>query len=343
MSYQPLTIVKAVKAGLTDALSRRVVWDHVTYGSGMKFANDGKTILYAVSKHTIDEGNAAWNATHEVGTFSALLEKTGVGDIDGSVHLQFTPDYEVLTLADLQVAIDAGAPGNLNPIWSFWYRNLAPVAGNYAQFELRFEDPVSEGWLEVTILPCQGLLGDDTFTLRLLASTDIAGIGGNTPDGSSVFVWPPPGTLASLDTDVLAAWEAAQPGTSAAAYKLKRVRLELWEAAPARTCHIDDVVINGHTYAVEPGLAGAELGPNSDYAALNFVEVRDRFGRLEVLAPILGAEQELSVGPLLPELFNDSAGYARFKPMWVSPPAPSAVAATGVDFTYVAIQVTDPS
>jgi len=343
MSYQELTVVKAVKAGLTDALSRRVVWDDTTYGSGMKYANDGKTILYAISKHTIDEGNATWNTTHEVGTYSALLEKTGGTDIDSSVHLQFTPDYEVLTLADLQTAIDAGTPGSLDPVWGFWYRNLAPVVGNFAQVELYFEDPISEGWLEVTILPCQGLTGDDTFTNRLLASTDIAGFGGNTPDGSSVFVWPPVGTIVDLDDKVLAAWIAAQPGTSAAAYELKRVRIELWEANLARTCHIDDVVINDHTYAVEPGLAGVELGPNSDYVALNFVEVRDRFGRLEVLAPILGAEQELCVGPLLPELFNDSAGYARFKPMWVSPPAPSAVAATGVDFTYVAIQVTDPS
>ena len=139
---------------------------------------------------------------------------------------------------------------------------------------------------------------------------------------------------------VNAAWTAAEQGEAATTYALTRVRVELWETAPARTCQIDDVTIDGVLSLVEPGMPGVELGPNVHYTTLNFVEVRDRYGRTEVLAPILGASQAVTVGPLLPELFNDSEGYARFKPMIADTPL---LPATGAEFTYAAIQVANPS
>lgn len=332
MAYQELDIVKAVKAGIIDSDSRRAVWDNATYKQGLKFANDGKTILYAVSAHTIDEGNATWSATlPQAGTYSVLLEKTGGGDTDGSIHLQFAPTAHALTLQDLYDAIDTGAGGALDPVYSFYHKNSA-VNGNFAQFELRFEDPISTAWLEVTIMPCQGLApGSGAWEDEQVAGTTTVVYGGNTIDGSSVWEMGAL-TLSGLEAAVDIAWDAAEQDTVPTLYELKRVRIELWEANPARTAYIDDVVIDGHNYEVEPGLEGAKIGPNTDTSTLAFVEVPDRFGRLEVLNPTLGAEQALIVGPLLPELFNDSDGFARFKP-----------SSTGVDYTYVAIQVTDPS
>lgn len=342
MAYQTLEIVKAVKAGLVDLDSKRVVWAHATNGQGLKFANDGKTILYAVNDKGIAHGNATWStAAPQHGAYGALLEKTGTGagDQDESIHLQFTPDLAVVTLQTLDDAIPA-APGDLSPQWSFHHISTGGVA-NYAQFELRFEDPVSEGWLEVTIFALQGHNGDASTDDELMTDTTNYMFGGNTPDGSSVWEVGAH-ALGDVLSDVNAAWDIAEDGQVATAYVLKRVRLELWEAEPSRTCEIDDVMINGVNYAVEPGMTGAELGPNSDYVILNFVEVRDRFGRLEVLAPKLGAKQALIVGPLLPELFNDTAGFVRFKPILIAPPLDPA-AATGVEYTYVAIQVANPS
>lgn len=337
MAYQILTIVDATKEGPIDLDSRRVVWDNTTYAQGLKFLNDGKTILVAVSAEAVAQGNATWDAvSKQAGDYSVLLQKTGGTDADGSIHLQFTPTAG-LTLNDLWEAIDAGAPGNLAPVWSF-YREESAVAANFAQMELLFEDPLSEGWLELTMVPRQGSGGGGGWVNEIIASTCEYGFGGRTPNGTSVFAWTPPlPTLATMLAVINAAWAIAEQGEAATTYALTRVRLELWEANPARTTGIDDVVIDGVTYAVEPGLADAEIGPNTIISTLEFVEVRDRFGRIEVLAPILGASQELIVGPLLPVLFNDSDGYTRFKPM------SAGAAQTGVDFKYVAIHVTNPS
>ena len=331
MAYQELTIVKAVKAGIIDLESRRVVWDHTNNEQGMKFANDGKTILIAKSIETAAQGKAEWEEEVPAGggTYSVKLTK-GAADAAGSIHLQFAPTFAVLTLQDLYDAITTGEDGALSPIYSFWHKNSA-VNANFGQFELRFEDPISTAWIEVTIMPCQHLApGSNNW-----AGTTTVIFGGNTINGR--VVWEIGAlTLSGLEAAVDTAWNTAEEDTVPDLYELDRVRIELWEA-DERHAYIDDVMIDGHTYEVEPGLEGAEIGPNTIISTLEFVEVPDRFGRLEVLNPILGASQETIVGPLLPELFNDSDGFARFKPM-------SADAAQiGNDFTYVAIQVTDPS
>lgn len=338
MAYQILSIVNAIKAGLIDLDSKRVVWDNTTSAQGLKFLNDGKTILIARSEEGVAQGNATWDTgSSHTAPYSVLLAK-GAADADGSIHLQFTPNYAVLTVQDLQDAITTGAGGNLSPIWSFW-RDEQAVAANFAQMEFRFEDPLSEGWLEVTLLPRQGSAGGGGWVNEVIAGTCEYGYGGNTPNGTGVFVWTPPldAIYPDMLDDINTVWTASEQGEAVTTYVLTRVRLELWEGAPQRTSGIDDVVIDGHTYAIEPGLVGAEIGPNTVITTLEFVEVRDRYGRTEVLAPILGASQELIVGPLLPVLFNDSSGYTRFKPM------SAGAAQTGVDFKYVAIRVGDPT
>ena len=82
-------------------------------------------------------------------------------------------------------------------------------------------------------------------------------------------------------------------------------------------------------------MAGAKLGNDLTGTTLNFVDVRDRFGRFETLAPIVEAERSLIVGPLLPSLFNDSGGYTRFLPN-AHPAAPTTL-------FYSAIRVGNPT
>lgn len=326
MAYQTIPIVDAVKAGIVDFDSRGVVWDDTTYTQGLQFANDGKTILIAESVIAPTHSYAQWStAQKQAGNYSALLTKLGT-DAERSTHLQLVPTAG-LTLNDLQEAIDAATPE-----WSF-YHYLASGDGvqNGPQFELRFEDPNSDGWLEVTCVPLQGYTGTDAWVKETLAGADVCGFGGNTPDGSSVFEWGPLTALSGLLAAVNAAWDAAEAGEVATNYLLTRVRVELWEALPARTAYIDTIVIDGVSYAVEPGLAGAKLGPNTPGVTLAFVAVRDRYGRTETLAPVVGAEQSLSVGPLLGILFND-AGYVKFKPD-----------TTGLTVRYTAVKVADPT
>jgi len=115
---------------------------------------------------------------------------------------------------------------------------------------------------------------------------------------------------------------------------LDRIRIELWEAAPARTTYIDTVVIDGTAYAVEPGMAGAKLRNDATVTTLAFVDVRDKFGRFETLSPTIGPVQSIMVGPLLPSLFNDSSGYVRF--------LPDAHPAAATTLFYSVVRVGDP-
>lgn len=322
MSYQVIPVVDAIKAklvasamegGIVDSDSRAPVWDNTSHTQGLRFANDGKTILIARSTIAPTHSYATWSVTQkQAGSYSALLTKLGT-DGDRSTHLQIVPTAG-LTLNDLQEAIT-----DATPEWSF-YHYLASGDGvqNGPQFEFLFEDPDSHGWLEVTCVGLQGYTGTDAWVKEALAGATLCGFGGQTPDGSSVFEWGPLTALTGLLAAVNAAWDTAESGEVATNYLLERVRVELWELA-ARTAYIDTIVLDGVAYAVEPGLAGAKLGNaaqsgNTPSVTLAFVEVRDKYGRTESLAPIVGAEQSLIIGPFLPELFNDDDGYAKFKP-----------------------------
>lgn len=328
MAYQTLTIVKSLKDGLRDLESLGVVWDNTTYKQGLKFANpQGKTILIARSDTTPADDWAAWNTDHVVGTYAAKLVKAASAT-DRSTHVQFTPATGI-TVSAFCTAIDAATP-----VYSFaHWLEVAPGVQNGPQFELRFEDPDSDAWLEITVVPLQAYTGTGGWVTTTIADTHTCGYGGRTPNGTSVFVWTPPLTsMAGLEATIDGVWDTAEQDESIAAYLLERVRIEYWEQDPERTAWIDTVIIAGVTYALEPGLAGVQLGPNAPLVTLSFVAERDKFVRTETLAPVLGASQSLIVGPFLQNLWNDTSGYVRFKPD-----------VTGNDKYYTAIQVIDPS
>lgn len=327
MAYQTIVVAKSVKAGLRDLESKGVVWDDTTYEQGLKFLNlGGNTVLIARSETAAANDYATWQTTHAVGTYAAELEKAAAAT-DRSTHVQFTPATGI-TVSTFCTAIDAATP-----VWSFahWLESADGVQ-NGPQFELRFEDPDSDAWLEITVVPLQGYTGTDAWVTTTIADTHTCGYGGNTPNGTSVFVWGPLASLSGLLATINAEWDSKEQDTVVTNYLLERVRIEYWEQDPPRTAWIDTVIINGVTYALEPGLAGVQLGPNAPLVTLSFMVERDKFGRTETLAPVLGASQSLIVGPFLQALFNDDSGYVRFKPD-----------VTGNDKYYSAIQVTDPS
>lgn len=320
MAYQELVVANAVKAGLYDSDSRGAVWDNTGLPTpvgdqGMKFANDGKTILIVKNDTAITDTDnlATWDtAGPPVGDYDAKLEKK-VGAGDSSIHFQFDPT-KIITFGEFCTNVNAGT------VYSFNHKDDA-AAGNYAQWEFRFQDPASyamgvdHGWIEVTTFPCQGLGGGESWKTKTLSGTTGSVYCGRTPDGTGAddLTNKP---LSDLVANVGIEWNLHEPSTGegVANYVMERVRFELWEGGLGRTCHIDTVVLDGDAYPVEPGMAGAKLGPSLAEVKLEFVEYRDRYGRLETLAPLVGAKQTSIVGPLLPALFNDSAGYVKFKP-----------------------------
>ncbi len=334
MSYQIIPVAEAVKAGVFDSESREVVWDDTEHTQGLRYANNGRVVLIARSEIAPLQDTAVWSiGQQQAGEYSALLTKTG-GGADTSTHLEFTPTTTI-TLNDFQEAITDAAPA-----WSFYHYSSAVVA-NFAQIEFRFVHSSrttlgpNHGWLEVTCVPLQAHNGGAAWVNEVLTGTDECGFGGRTPDGSSVFDWAPLTALSALLVDVNAAWDTAEPGEVATTYVLDRIRIELWEAAPARTTYIDTIVIDGTAYPVEPGMAGAKLNHDTTATTLAFVDYRDRFGRFETLAPTVGAEQKTIVGPLLPALFNDPDGYVSF--------LPSVHPAAVTTLFYSAIRVGDPT
>ncbi|KKL78365.1 hypothetical protein LCGC14_2025520, partial [marine sediment metagenome] len=74
MAYQTIPITKSVKAGIVDIDSRGAVWDNSTYPQGLKFLNDGKTILLAQNTVTATDSIGTWSTVQkQVGDYSALL------------------------------------------------------------------------------------------------------------------------------------------------------------------------------------------------------------------------------------------------------------------------------
>lgn len=201
---------------------------------------------------------AEWSSEqYQAGSHSVKLHKAGSGN-DGSTHLQIVPPAGI-TMAAWTLAIVNN---------SFFHR-LEALAANWLQMEFRFEDPSSEAWAEITAVPQQGLLGTGVWAQQVLANNTPCGYGGHTEIGTSFFVWGPL-TDANL---VEAAISALDGGACAPAdWILRRVRLELWEAAPERTCYVDTVQVMGVTYTIEPGGTAPAMSLSSPFEEVGYTE-----------------------------------------------------------------------
>lgn len=188
---------------------------------------------------------------------SAKLLKTGLGAA-GSTHIQFTPPAGI-TLATWQAALtDYAFRHNLQNIG---------VNANWCQMEFKFEDPNSGGWCEITAFPLQGIPGTGLWVLTTLANDTPSGYGGVGETGTSFFDY----VLANLSTvEVQMNGEAAVDNCSD--WLLTRIRVELWEAAPARYCYVGEVTIAGTGYTVTPGGTAPGMALGSPFAEVGYTE-----------------------------------------------------------------------
>ena len=226
-------------------------------------ANTIANVLTGVATLGVREPNnarAEWSTVQQyAGSQSVKLSKTGSGDA-GSTHVEITiTPSATITLTTVQT----------DPTdFSYWHYCNA-VTGNFTQFELRFEDPNSDAWVEVTQVGLQSYLGTNVWTQESLAGADTVGIGGVNEIGTSFFLWDLSPTLGTIVTDIDT---EAGGATSCGDWQLARVRVELWESEPARHCYIDSIEIDGTVYTVEPGGTAPALSLSSPYTDIGYTE-----------------------------------------------------------------------
>jgi hypothetical protein len=145
------------------------------------------------------------------------------------------------------------------------------VTGNFVQFELKFEDPDSDAWMEVTVMIHQNTLGVGPTTgwqQKALALTDKIGYGGVGETGTSFFDYALTDTIA----EVVSGPDGKDGVESVAEWILTRVRLELWEAEPERTAYVDSLEIDGTVYTLEPGGTGPAMSLSGPYIDVGYTE-----------------------------------------------------------------------
>lgn len=213
---------------------------------------------------------AEWvTAQHQVGNYSVALVKTGSGN-PGSTHVQFTPITTTIVFSDFCGDVDTGAPTD----YSYYHKESVVTSNNWTQMELRFEDPDSDGWVEITAVR-QNVAGVVAWNQEVLGQATLYGCGGVTPDGSSVFNWGSPlENMAGILAFVGNLFDSAETGsdTQLSNYILTRIRIELWEPTGARTVWVDTAVIDGVAHPIEIGSVTPGLSLSSPFTDVGYTE-----------------------------------------------------------------------
>ncbi len=219
-------------------------------------------VLTGVAELGIRQPNdalAEWSTVQQfAGSQSVKLYKGGSGN-DGSTHFQMVPPTGI-TLANWTVGLAAGQ-------YEF-YHYLQAIRANWVQMEFRFEDPNSDGWVELTWVGLQNALGIAAWVQQVLLDADLGGYGGIGELGASFFNWGPLTAMSGME----AAINGEGVVTNASDWILERVRLELWEATPERTCYVDSIVVANVAYTVEPGGTAPAMSLSSPFVEVGYTE-----------------------------------------------------------------------
>ena len=202
----------------------------------------------------------------ETGSYSVKLSKPEVEGGYGSTHIQFTP---LAAAAALKVSDFAGASGT---DWA-WKHFRSAIAAYWEQMELRFEDPNTNAWVDITVQVDVMETGGAEWVQKALAhGTDKCMFGGWSEQAGSFSNW----SLAAI-TNVSSAIETAENAAggiiaNAADWVLTRIRMELWETVWERYVYIDDVILGGVTHTLEPGNATPGVRLSSVFTEVGYTE-----------------------------------------------------------------------
>ncbi len=218
--------------------------------------------------HSPTGARAEWSDEQAyVGSYSVKLSKPAIEGSYGSTHIQFTASGNAAaqTLNEFQAQTLQ---------WGYaHFRELGTEAMYWEGMELRFEDPNSSSWVDVTTTAAV-VLGTGVWENRDLdAAVDTAYWGGwSELDGSqSDFT---PQAIDGISTDIQGAggFPLQSAVTNCGTWLLTRVRIELWETVWDRYVYIDSVVIDGVTYAIEPGATTEALTLSAPSTEVGYTE-----------------------------------------------------------------------
>jgi flagellin-like protein len=192
---------------------------------------------------------AEWSSTQAIGTYSAMLSQDGIT----SNHYAYVRVYPTTT-----ITLNTLAETNMPTFKYYMSAACQPPA-----LELLFEDPSSDGWVEVTVFAYAGY-GPVTWPQEtgtwINTASHLAGIMSNyavaygeDSDANPITKDNPSTTLTAVITAVV-----AQDAT-AANWVLTRVTPQVGWLASAQTVYIDDVTIDGVLYALEPALNAVKI------------------------------------------------------------------------------------
>ena len=226
-------------------------------------------VLKGIAELGIRQPNDAlaewWATTPHTGTYSAKLKKTGSGNA-GSTHIEVIPPTSV-TLGTFNT--NMGIAGK----WKFFYNHQLGVTGNFTQVDFRFEDPNSDGHIEITAVPFQNHDGLGIWTeYDFEASSPKCGYYGANEVGTRMDDWSLATATTATVRGIIGQLTVGGAEDSADDWICKRVRYELWESSPERFALIDSVVIDGTAYTIEPGGTAPGLSLSAPYTEVGYTE-----------------------------------------------------------------------
>ena len=214
---------------------------------------------------TPDTQRAEWSTVQaQSGDHSVKLSKGVAGDY-GSTHVRFTPTGAAAAkvMSDFEAcAADWG-----------WSHFRQAVAAYWEQMELRFEDPLTGGWVVITVQVDVMETGAAAWAAETLtAAVNVCMFGGWSETAGSFADWTPATIdgVAQAVEDAISAAGGSETNTDD--WVLTRVKMELWETVWKRYVYVDDVIIAGQTFTLEPGNATSELVLSSDYVEVGYTE-----------------------------------------------------------------------
>ncbi len=221
-------------------------------------------VLTGVATLAVDApvGNRAeWSDEQaRTGTHSVKLSKGGTGN-DGSTHVLFTATGN----AAAQTINDFDTMGGGGPEWGWWHFREIIAAGStyWTQMELRFEDPLSSSWVDVTVQMDVAGAGTGAWVRTDILPASNCFFGGWSELDGSFSNFAPLPVNTPVSATILAQCPLQNAASLVTTWLLTQVRMELWESNHARYVYIDDVYIDFVAYTLEPGItttAGITLG-----------------------------------------------------------------------------------
>lgn len=209
---------------------------------------------------------AQWSQVevNEGETWSVQLYMKAGGAGWPTTHFQIIPTT-IITMAQWDAAIDVADS------YEFWYWNeTLGVNANWMQVEFLFEDPDSDGYVEVTCLPLQTVDGAETWTEYDFSADPLTGYWGRNEHNVDIGHWVgmTAGTVKAFITDGI---DAKCIDTSDN-WELTRIRFELYEPVWTRTCYLGDIRIHNVEYTVEPGGTAPGMSLSSPFAEVGYTE-----------------------------------------------------------------------